>query len=287
MARRVDQQKPGAHPRGLVGRYSRRTDGFSVPHAHVWFDTDDGVRLAGSMLEQAGGDTAVVLVHGFNGYRTKPKVKILAEGIARRFPLLAFDLRGHGESGGACTGGERESLDVHSAVQFARRRGYKRVVTVGASLGGIAVILEAAHHADVDGVVAISTPSQWGLTDTKAIRRMTWVFTTPLGRGVVRRLYGTRIDLNWGNPESPLEVVSRISAPLVIVHGADDHFFHQREAEALYERASEPKRLLIIERFGHAEDGFTPAFAAQVCEEIAGLLSGEPEPKIASDSGVS
>ncbi|MGH2725499.1 MAG: alpha/beta hydrolase [Actinomycetota bacterium] len=262
-----------------------------MPHSHVWFDTEDGVRLAGSMLDAAGGDTCVVFVHGFNGYRTKPKNRLLAEGLARRFPVLTFDLRGHGQSGGWCTGGELESLDVRAAVSFARARGYARVVTVGASLGGIAVIRAAGTRlagSDADAVVAISTPSRWGTSDTKAVRRMTWIFTHPVGRRVVRRLFGTRIDLKWGNPEPPMEAITKILAPILIVHGADDHFFPAKEAELLHERAPEPRRLLIMERFGHAEDGFTETFAAQLVAEIEALLADAPArpPTVAVEPGV-
>lgn len=267
---------------GLLGGVSRADGGFRVPHSHVWFDTEDGVRLAGSILgAEAGGDTCVVFVHGFNGFRTKPKNRLLVEGLARRFPVLTFDLRGHGQSQGWCTGGELESLDVHAAVGFARSRGFARVVTVGASLGGIAVIRAAGTPfpgGDADAIVAISTPSRWGTSDTKAVRRMTWIFTSPVGRRVVRRLFGTRIDLKWGNPEPPMEAVAKILAPILIVHGADDHFFPVTEAELLHERAPEPKRLLVIDRFGHAEDGFTEQFAERLISEIEGLLAAATRP---------
>ncbi|MGH2794137.1 MAG: alpha/beta hydrolase [Actinomycetota bacterium] len=283
MSRRPQTRRERWRTHGLIGGGSRLHGGFRVPHSQVWFDTEDGVRIAGSLLGEAAGDTCVVLVHGFNGYRTKPKIRLLAESIAKRFPVLAFDLRGHGQSQGWCTGGELESLDVHAAVGFARARGYARVVTVGASLGGIAVIRAAGNDGDADAVVAISTPSRWGTSDTKAVRRMTWIFTSPVGRRVVRRLFGTRIDLKWGNPDPPMDAVAKIRAPILIVHGADDHFFPVAEAELLHERAPEPKRLLLIERFGHAEDGFTEPFAAQLVSEIEDLLAkgADQPPRVA------
>jgi uncharacterized protein len=261
---------------GLIGRVARSHGGYTVPHSEVWFDTEDKVRIAGTLIDQVGGDTGVVLVHGFNGYRTKPKIRLLAEGLARRFPVLVFDLRGHGESEGWCTGGELEALDVHAAVEFMRRRGYGRVVTVGASLGGIAVILAAGGAGDADAVVAISTPARWGTAETKAVRRMTWVFTHQIGRTMFRRLFGTRINLDWGHPAPPLEAVTKINAPILIVHGADDHFFPAEDAEALHANAPDPKRLKIVERFGHAEDGFTERFAADLCEDVEALLALAP-----------
>jgi pimeloyl-ACP methyl ester carboxylesterase len=289
LKRRHQTRRERWRTHGLLGGGSRLHGGFRAPHSQVWFDTSDGVRLAGSLLAEAGGDTCVVFVHGFNGYRTKPKIRLLVEGLALRFPVLAFDLRGHGQSQGWCTGGELESLDVHAAVGFARARGYARVVTVGASLGGIAVIRAAADlisGADADAVVAISTPSRWGTSDTKAVRRMTWIFTSPVGRRVVRRLFGTRIDLKWGDPEPPMDAVTKVRAPILIVHGADDHFFPVAEAELLHERAPEPKRLIIIEQFGHAEDGFTEPFAARLASEIENLLvtAEQPPPRLVGGS---
>ncbi len=276
MARRPSTHLARWRTHGLIGSGARTRGTYRSPHSHVWFDTSDDVRLAGTLLAEAGGDTAVVVVHGFNGYRTKPKIRILAEGIARRFPVLVFDLRGHGQSAGWCTGGELEALDVLAAVEFMRRRGYGRVVTVGASLGGIAVIHAAAAENPPDAVVAISTPARWGTSDTKAVRRMTWIFTHPLGRSMFRRLFGTRINLDWGNPEPPIQVIGSVHAPILLIHGDDDHFFSPHDAEELYERAPEPKRLKLVPHFGHAEDGFTESFASELSEEIAGMLARTP-----------
>jgi pimeloyl-ACP methyl ester carboxylesterase len=232
------------------------------------------VRLAGTRLG-SNSETAIVLAHGFMGYRTKPKWRVLAEGLAERFTVYTFDMRGHGQSGGACTGGELELRDVHAVIQYARDRGHSRVVTVGGSLGGIAVVLEAAHHRDADAVVAISTPAVWSHPEsTKMVRRMTWLFMSPIGRALARRVMGTTIDLAWGNPEPPSEVIDRIAPiPILIVHGENDHFFPPEDARMLYERAGDPKRLLILPEFGHAEDGFTPAFAERLTGEVEQLLA--------------
>jgi alpha-beta hydrolase superfamily lysophospholipase len=252
-------------------------DQFGVAHSHFWCDTSDGVRLAGTRLGP-DSDAAIVIAHGFMGYRTKPKWRVLAEGMADRFAVYTFDMRGHGQSAGACTGGERELLDVHAMIEYARARGHSRVVTVGGSLGGIAVVLEAAQFRDPDAVVAISTPAVWSHEDsTKMVRRMTWLFMSPIGRALARRLMGTTIDLAWGNPEPPAEVIAHIApTPILIVHGENDHFFPVEDAQLLFERAGDPKRLLIIPEFGHAEDGFTPAFAHQLSDEVELLLAAAP-----------
>ncbi|HEX9696318.1 MAG TPA: alpha/beta fold hydrolase [Actinomycetota bacterium] len=240
---------------------------FRAPHSHFWCDAADGVRLAGTMLGDPSSTTGVVLAHGFMGYRRKMKNRFLAETLAQRFRVFAFDMRGHGESGGACTGGAIEQLDVEAVVAAARRRGLERIVTVGWSLGGIAVVRHAAQFGGVDGVVAISTPARW-TSESKAVRRTTWLFTSPVGRALANRVMHTRIDLRTDMPEPPVEAVRRIAAPILIVHGANDHFFGVDAATELYAAAVEPKQLMIREGFGHAEDGFTPDFAAELADAI-------------------
>ncbi|MGZ4144717.1 MAG: alpha/beta hydrolase [Actinomycetota bacterium] len=279
---RAHRRWRGRHPairwdlQKLALRARGERDAYEVPHSQFWCDSDDGVRLAGTRLG-ANEETAIVIAHGFMGYRTKPRWRILAEGLARHFTVYTFDMRGHGQSSGACTGGEKEMNDVHAVVRYARSRGHRRVVSVGGSLGGIAVVLEAAEHRDVDAVVAISTPAEWGTSDSKMVRRMTWVFTSPVGRRLARHVMGTRINLEWGNPPAPADIVGKIApAPILIIHGADDHFFPASDAEQLYARAGEPKRLLIIPEFGHAEDGFTPSFVEQLAAEVETLLAAAP-----------
>jgi fermentation-respiration switch protein FrsA (DUF1100 family) len=61
--------------------------------------------------------------------------------------------------------------------------------------------------------------------------------------------------------------------PLLLVHGRDDHFFDEEEAWRLYRAAKEPKRLMLASRFGHAEDGLTPAFADRLAERLLEVLS--------------
>lgn len=262
-----------SHRPARFGIGARRREPFRAPHSHFWCDAEDGVRLAGTALgESSAGDTALVLAHGFLGYRSKPKARLLAEALAARHRVFAFDMRGHGESGGACTGGAEEHLDVEAIVDYARRRGFERVVTLGWSLGGIAVVRHAALYDGLAGVVAISTPARWG-SDSKAVRRTTWLFTSRLGRALARGVMGTRIDLRLDMPDPPAAVMHKIApTPLLLVHGTDDHFFGPDSARELYEAAGERKRLLLIDRFGHAEDGFNRGFARRLIDEIDDLL---------------
>ena len=72
--------------------------------------------------------------------------------------VFAFDFRGHGFSQGRLAYG-RLAVDVGAAVKAVRGLGARKVVVMGASLGGIAAIVAAANvKPPLDGVAAISAP---------------------------------------------------------------------------------------------------------------------------------
>jgi pimeloyl-ACP methyl ester carboxylesterase len=212
--------------------------------------------LAGSRIGDA--DPVIVVCHGFGGWHAKPKYARLIEALVPRFTVYAFDFRGHGASGGWTTFGGVETVDVAAA----------RVATLGASMGGIAVIRHAALEGGVDAVVAVSTPARWDGHRSDAVRRMAWLTGTARGRRV-GRLFGIRLPTEWARPESPEDVVAKIApVPLLLIHGRDDHYFDEEEAWRLYRATGEPKRLWLAGRFGHAEDGFSPQLAGRIARLV-------------------
>jgi pimeloyl-ACP methyl ester carboxylesterase len=251
-------------PRTPLAPFPRR---FKVASKPFTVTTEDDVLLAGSRL--GNEDPAIVFCHGFMGQHRKPRVAQFVERLSTRFTVYAFDLRGHGRSGGICTFGDRELLDVDAVLSLARDEGHPRVGTIGASMGGIAVIRHGGLRGGADLVVAVSVPARWQGHRSAAIQRMQRLTTSPYGRQVVRVAGGVRVATWWNEPESPEDVVAKIApTPLVLVHGRDDHFFDEEEAWRLYRRAGQPKRLLLASRFGHAEDGFTPDFAERISRVI-------------------
>ncbi|HEV8421273.1 MAG TPA: alpha/beta fold hydrolase [Actinomycetota bacterium] len=232
--------------------------------------TADGVRLRGDRLGR--GDVALVFCHGFLGWRKKARLVQFQESLARWFTVYAFDLRGHGESEGLSAFGAMEHLDVDAVVRRAREDGLTKVVTLGGSMGGIAVIRHAALLGGPDAVVAVSTPALWDGHDSQAVRRLAWLTASRYGRSFLRSA-GVRVVPTFIPVEAPVELVGKIAPiPVVIVHGRDDHFFDEEQAWMLYRRAEAPKRLLVASRFGHAEDGYTPAFVEQIARVVGDVV---------------
>ena len=234
-------------------------------------ETEDGVRLVGSRV--GGSGPALVFCHGFLGWHGKGRIVTFLERMAARFRVYAFDLRGHGRSGGVSTFGEREYLDVDAVARLAREEASGPLVTMGVSMGGIAVLRHAAFRGGSDAVVTISTPARWDGHRSKAVRQLRWLTSTERGRRFAAML-GVRVTREWSWPEDPEAVVGRIApTPLIVVHGRDDHFFDEEEAWRLYRSAGDPKRLMLSARFGHAEDGLSPAFADLVAQRVLDVLA--------------
>jgi pimeloyl-ACP methyl ester carboxylesterase len=254
------------HPvtRFLSRRYSVAVEPFEVI-------TDDGVPLRGDRFGQ--GEIALIFCHGFMGWRRKARLVSFEESLARSFTVYAFDMRGHGESGGLSAFGATEHLDVGAVVRLAREDGATRVVTLGGSMGGIAVLRHAALLGGIDGVVAVSTPALWDGHDSDAVRRLTRLTSSRFGRSVLR-MAGVRVTEAFDRVEAPADLIGKIApVPVAIVHGRDDHFFDEEQAWLLYRRAGVPKRLLLAGRFGHAEDGYTSAFADQIARVVGEMVA--------------
>lgn len=126
----------------------------------LWFRAADGTRLVGHRFGGAkpGTRTAVVLAHMSVGdlCQWAPYARTLAKQGGFVF---AFDLRGHGFSEGR-QNHRRAPADLVAAVRAVRALGARKVVVVGASLGGIEALVAAPTlKPALAGIVSVSGPA--------------------------------------------------------------------------------------------------------------------------------
>ena len=136
----------------------------------VNFRAADGLRLHGHRFGR--GTTAVVFAHESRGGACQwiPFARALAR---RGYLTIAFDFRGYGRSQTPKRGAvSRQPADVIAAARLSRSLGAKKVVVVGASMGGTNVVFAGANARTViDGVISVSAPTSWGRTDALAAAR--------------------------------------------------------------------------------------------------------------------
>jgi len=217
--------------------------------------TADGVVLTARHHPASGRRrSAVVLVPGFTASKDDPEVVAVAEALSSTgHDVISYDARGHHTSGGLCTLGYSEWLDVAAATQAARDRD-ERVVTVGASLGGVAVLRHATHDRDLTGVVAVSSPARWRLPRNIRGFFSTFLTRTRLGRALAERKLGVKIDPVWADPPPPADLTGRIRVPLAVIHGDADQMIPPTAATQLVDGSCGAARLDIVPGMGHAFD---------------------------------
>ena len=224
---------------------------YRVPHRRFSVTTLDGVTIRGVHL-QRGSDLVCIYCHGFMSHKTLKAIPGFVEALAERFDAVAFDFRGHGESTGVCTFTEREILDLDAVVRYLRAQGYRRIVLIGSSMGGATVIRYAALYGGVEGVVTIGAFADFTRFHYPMTRlALEMSFNHPWGPTYTRLVRNTRLGQLKPVPTQPLDLVDRITAPILFIHGEWDMLVPPNEARLLHDHAIPPKEIVVLPRTGH------------------------------------
>ena len=210
--------------------------GVAAAQKTVSFPTEDGGLIYADVYGQ--GERAVVLAHGgrFNKESWDKQARTLA---AAGFRVLALDFRGYGKSRGPGDADPMDAplhLDVLAAVRYLRETGTQSVSIVGGSMG-------AAAAGDA------SIASRPGEID--------------------------RLVLLGGSPNGPAEKLK--SATLFIVARDDSSADGPRlpRIQQQYQKAPEPKALIILNGSAHAQYLFQTDQAERVMREILKFVSAQ------------
>jgi uncharacterized protein len=204
-----------------------------VPFTEVAIATGDGERLHGWWVPATRAPRLghVLLLHGNAGNigDRVPHIELLA---GAGFDVLAFDYRGYGRSTGRA-GEQGTYLDARAALEALHRQDGvdpARVIFLGESLGG-AIALELALHSTPAGLVLQSTFT--------SIRDMARLHYPVIPRAAVPDAYPS------------LSLVTRLGAPLLVLHGDRDEIVPLMYGQALFDAAPEPKTMHVLRGVAH------------------------------------
>ena len=195
---------------------------------------DRAVRLNGLWLAQARPDAPVLLyLHG-----ARWDVRSSAQRMRRMhelgFSVLGIDYRGFGRSTPALPSEALAQEDTLAAWRWlaARHPDAPRFL-FGHSLGAAIAVQAASELEDAAGLIVEG--SFTSIPDVFASTKWGWL---PLGSLITQRF-----DAG--------ERVQRVKVLLLVVHGSDDRVIPPALGRALYERAREPKRFVLVEGGSH------------------------------------
>ena len=181
---------------------------------------------------------------------------LLAEKICHEgFATFIFNFRGTGDSGGNFDiMGWRRDLGVVIDYLFNLPEVDKSQLTLLGFSGGAAVsIYVAAQDERVSGVAACACPAEFTFFDEVDEKRSIVGHYRDIG--AIRDAGFPRSEEDWLGGFSmirPIEYVAGIAPrPLLLVHGNEDETVDMSHACRLYDRAGEPKQMLIIDGAGH------------------------------------
>jgi pimeloyl-ACP methyl ester carboxylesterase len=261
------------HQFSRAGRQPRWPRTHAIPAHRQRLVADDGTLIQAEHLPQASDsrDLVIVMAHGFMLHSGHPHLRRVAGWLRDSAGVVLVDLRGHGGSGGVCTMGWQEVRDVEAAVSWARWLGYRKIATLGFSLGAAVVLRHAALYGGVDRVAAVSGPGQWYFRGTPRMQLLHQLVMSRTGRLVIRALRRTRItNVPWSEPLpiDPVAAAGQIDVPLLVVHGDRDELFPTDHAQRV-SAASRNSTLWLVPGFGHAEVAVDAELARRVTHWLA------------------
>jgi fermentation-respiration switch protein FrsA (DUF1100 family) len=178
---------------------------------------------------------------------------LLAEQICQHgFAALIFNFRGTGASGGNLDilGWTRDLGAVIDYLWALPEVDKSRLCLLGFSAGAAVSIYVAAADNRVSSVAAAACPAEFTKLDKPQS-----LIDHYRSIGAIRDKDFPPSAEEWLNGfklVKPINYIARIfPRPLLLVHGSRDEVVDVGEAHRLYDRAGEPKKLVIIDGAGH------------------------------------
>ena len=222
----------------------------------------DDLKILGQLYLPEGGQApypTVGICHGIPTEKPDPSNKgypPFAERICHQgFAVLIFNFRGTGTSGGNfdILGWTR---DLKAAIDYLFTQpevDKSRLSLLGFSGGAAVSIYVASADSRVSCVAACACPAEF--TFITEVDNPQSVIDHFRNIGTIRDKdfpHSTEEWLNGFRLVSPINYIPRIAPrPLLLVHGNQDDTVPVTDAYKLYDKAGEPKQIIIIDGAGH------------------------------------
>jgi alpha-beta hydrolase superfamily lysophospholipase len=194
----------------------------------------DTVRLHGLWLGQERADAPVLLyLHGAR-WDVRGSANRMRRMHELGFAVLGIDYRGFGRSTAGLPSETTALEDAQAAWRWlaAQHPGVPRYV-FGHSLGGAIAVHLAAEVTDEAGLIVEG--SFTSIPDVVGSFKWGWL---PVGPLITQRF-------------DAASRIGQVGTPVLVVHGSADSLIRPELGQALFERAAEPKRFVLVQGGSH------------------------------------
>jgi fermentation-respiration switch protein FrsA (DUF1100 family) len=224
----------------------------------------DGIPLAAELCkpypnQEGRAAPGLVLCHGIPAGPPDPTNRgyaLLAERFCDAgFATMIFNFRGAGLSGGDfdILGWTRDLAGILDCLFDRPEVDRSRFLLMGSSAGAAVSVYTASRDTRVTGLACFACPAEFSLVGNPADARRMMDHSREVGSFRSPGFSPSVEDWVAGFGEvSPLRWIDRIAPrPLLLVHGDEDDVVNVSQAQALYEKAGEPRELVILPGAGH------------------------------------
>lgn len=208
-------------------------------------------QIAGWWVDRGEGSPVVLLLHAVRADRSSmvPRAQLL---MRHGFSVLLIDLQAHGETPGeAITFGVRESADVTAAHQWIHQNAPgRRIGVIGCSLGGASILL-GPQPSGFDAVVLEAVYPRVARAVENRVRRRVGALA-PLLTPLLLMQLEPRLHIDASDLE-PIRNIGRLGAPVLVVAGSNDEHTTLAESKQLFDQASSPKLLWVVQGARHQD----------------------------------
>ena len=210
-----------------------------IKRTELQISSPDGSKMHGWLFTKPGANKIAIVSHG-NAANIAYRLHIANALLNAGCSVVLYDYRGYGKSTGTATMNNllEDGVTVYDYVTKILKYSDSQIILYGESIGS-GVTCHIASLRPCLGVIIQSGVSSIPST----------------AKAQVLLLEGFP-DFVFAQPHfANAETLSKLSMPLLLIHGKQDHIVAPRESANMFARANEPKTLIWLEHCGHNDVG--------------------------------
>ena len=202
---------------------------YGKAYHDITFYSEDFLQLHGWFVPNINSDTIIIICHGYLSAKSGPLDSTIF--LSDTYNLFYFDFRGHGLSSGTHTTiGQKETLDLKAAINWAALKGFKKIGIFGISMGGTITLL-----CPDDRVSAIIVDSPFASFRQMVFYDCRKKILANLHAYLMLWMIKHVIKINTNQIE-PLFTIEKIKCPIFLFHSIQDERTPYTQAQQLIQK---------------------------------------------------